>query len=57
MNNLLTIGMPTYKDFDGVYFTIQALKMYHNVENVEILVVDTDEDKDCFFPVLYGGST
>ena len=45
MNNLLTIGMPTYKDFDGVYFTIQALKMYHNVENVEILVVDTDEDK------------
>lgn len=36
----LTIGMATYKDFDGVYFSIQALRMFHDIENVEFLVVD-----------------
>ena len=36
----LTIGMATYNDFDGVYFTVQALKMYHDIEDVEIVVVD-----------------
>ena len=25
----LTIGMATYNDFDGCYFTIQALRLYH----------------------------
>lgn len=37
----LTIGMPTYDDFDGVYFTLQSLKAYHDLEDVELLVVDT----------------
>lgn len=36
----LTIGMATYDDFDGVYFTIQALRLYHDLDNTEILVVD-----------------
>src|SRR4051812_48096136 len=36
----LTIGMPTYNDFDGVYFTIQALRLYQNLEDTEIVVVD-----------------
>lgn len=36
----LTIGMATYQDFDGVYFTLQALRMYHDLENTEILVID-----------------
>ncbi len=36
----LTIGMATYKDFDGVYFTLQALSLYHDLENTELLVVD-----------------
>jgi glycosyltransferase involved in cell wall biosynthesis len=36
----LTIGMATYKDYDGVYFTLQALKLYHNLTDVELLVVD-----------------
>ncbi len=26
----LTIGMATYDDYDGVYFSIQALRLYHN---------------------------
>src|SRR5688500_2535598 len=36
----LTIGMPTYNDFDGVYFTLQALRLYEDLENTELLVVD-----------------
>ena len=42
----LTIGMATYDDFDGVYFTLQALKAYHDLEDIELLVVDT-KPKSC----------
>jgi hypothetical protein len=36
----LTIGMATYNDFDGVYFTIQALRLYQDLADTELLVVD-----------------
>ena len=36
----LTIGMATYDDFDGVYFTLQALRLYQDLSDTEILVVD-----------------
>ncbi|HEY7034157.1 MAG TPA: glycosyltransferase family A protein [Thermomicrobiales bacterium] len=36
----LTIGMATYNDFDGVYFTIQALRLYQDLDDTELLVVD-----------------
>ncbi len=36
----LTIGMATYNDFDGVYFTLQSLRLYHDLEHTELLVVD-----------------
>jgi glycosyltransferase involved in cell wall biosynthesis len=36
----LTIGMACYKDFDGVYFSVQDLRLHHDMEHVEILVVD-----------------
>ncbi len=41
-NRKLTIGMATYDDFDGVYFSVQALRMYHPevTEETEIIVVD-----------------
>lgn len=45
MNKLLTIGMATYDDYDGVYFTIQSLMMYHKIlKNIEyeILVIDNN---------------
>ena len=38
----LTIGMATYDDFDGVFFTIQALKMFHPCENFEFIVLDNN---------------
>lgn len=36
----LTIGMATYNDFDGVYFTLQALRLYQDLDDVELLVID-----------------
>ncbi len=44
---LLTIGMATYDDYDGVYFTIQALRMYHpicQIDEVEFVVIDNNPD-------------
>jgi hypothetical protein len=40
----LTIGMATYDDFDGVYFSIQALRMYHPevIDDIEIIVIDNN---------------
>ncbi len=40
----LTIGMATFDDFDGVYFTIQALRLYHDLREVELIVVDNKPD-------------
>lgn len=36
----LTIGMATYNDFDGIYFTLQSLQLHHDLENTEIVIVD-----------------
>ena len=36
----LTIGMTTYNDYEGVYFTVQALRSYQELDDVEFLVVD-----------------
>jgi hypothetical protein len=39
---LLTIAMATYDDFDGVYFSVQALRLYHRevLDRISILVLD-----------------
>lgn len=36
----LTIGIPTYRDWEGLWATIAALRLYHDVRDIEILVVD-----------------
>ncbi len=38
----LTIGMATYDDYDGVYFTVQSLRLYHPevMDKVHFLIVD-----------------
>lgn len=40
----LTIGMAVYDEYDSVYFTLQAIRMYHSeaLENAEILIVDNN---------------
>lgn len=40
----ITVGMATYRDFDGVYFTLQALRLYHRTHDLEIVVVDNAPD-------------
>jgi hypothetical protein len=49
MKKLLTIGMATYDDFDGVYFSIQALRAYHKILKEidhEILIIDNNPDSE-----------
>ena len=42
----LTIGMLTFDDFHGVYFTLQAIRMYHKevLDQIEMLVIDNNPD-------------
>jgi hypothetical protein len=44
MTPFLTIGMATHNDFDGVYFTVQSLRMHHPEiqRQIEILVLDNN---------------
>ncbi|GLS23898.1 hypothetical protein GCM10007874_69190 [Labrys miyagiensis] len=45
----LTIGMATFDDFDGAYFTLQALRLYHPevAGEVEFILVDNNPDGVC----------
>jgi hypothetical protein len=38
----LTIGMATYDDYDGVYFSIQSIRLFHPevLEHIEFLILD-----------------
>lgn len=51
----LTIGMATYDDFDGAYFTLQSLRMHHpeTADDVEYIVVDNNPDGPCAEPLAY----
>lgn len=42
----LTIGMCVYDDYDGVYFTIQSLRLYHPevMDDIEFIIVDNNPD-------------
>ena len=40
-----TIGMAVYNDYNGAWFTIEALRMYHDLTDCEILVVDNYGDE------------
>jgi len=40
----LTIGMCVYDDFDGVYFTIQSIRMHHKevIDDIEFVVINNN---------------
>ena len=46
MAKKLTIGMATYDDYDGVFFSLQALRLYQlegiAEEDVEFIVIDNN---------------
>ncbi len=45
----LTIGMATYDEYDGVYFTVQALRLHHPevADEIDFLVVDNHPGGPC----------
>ncbi len=45
----LTIGMATYDDYDGVFFSIQAIRLYHSdiLDDIELVVIDNHPDGPC----------
>ncbi|MEM8750559.1 MAG: glycosyltransferase [Pseudomonadota bacterium] len=49
----LTVGMATYDDFDGVYFSVQALRLQNAdlMKDVEILVLDNNPTGVCAAPL------
>jgi len=50
---LLTIGMTTHSDFDGCYFTINSIRLYHPeiLDDVEFLIIDNDPAGPCAKPL------
>lgn len=42
----LTIGMATHNDYDGLYFSIQAIRMYHSeiLKDIEFVIIDNNPD-------------
>jgi glycosyltransferase involved in cell wall biosynthesis len=40
----LTIGMASYKNAEQIWWTVEALRLYHDLTDVEILVVDNFGD-------------
>ena len=42
----ITIGMACYNDFNGVYFTIQAIRMYNKdlLKDIEFIIIDNNPD-------------
>lgn len=45
----ITIGMATFDDYDGVYFSLQAIRLYHPeiLAETEFLVIDNHPDGRC----------
>ncbi len=45
----LTIGMATFDDYDGVYFTVRAIRLYHPsvTPDTEIVIVDNNPEGVC----------
>lgn len=45
-----TIGMPSYNNYVEVFFTVQALRLYHDLKDCEIVVIDNfGDDNLCNF--------
>jgi glycosyltransferase involved in cell wall biosynthesis len=52
----LTVGMATWGDVDGVYFTVQALRAYHDLKDIEILIIDNKGSENLYDWVKAWGS-
>jgi glycosyltransferase involved in cell wall biosynthesis len=53
-----SIGMPSYDNFTEVYFTVQSLRMHHDMSDKEIIIVDNyGDDNLARFVKETGGNT
>jgi GT2 family glycosyltransferase len=45
----LTIGMATFDDYDGVYFSVQAIRLFHPeiLNDVEFVIIDNNPTGPC----------
>jgi Glycosyl transferase family 2 len=45
----LTIGMATYDDYDGVYFSVQSIRLHHPevLDRIEFVIIDNNPDGKC----------
>jgi len=45
----LTIGTCVYDDYDGLFFTIQSLRMYHKevMDRVEFVIINNNPGSKC----------
>lgn len=45
----ITIGMATFDDYDGVYFSLQTIRLFHPeiMDDTEFLVIDNHPDGPC----------
>lgn len=46
MSSKLTIGISTFNDYDGLFFSIQSLRMYHSSNRLEFVVIDNNPDSE-----------
>jgi hypothetical protein len=42
---MFTVGIATYDDYSGLYFTIQSLRLYHQLVN-EIIIIDNNPNSE-----------
>lgn len=44
----LTVGIPTYDDFDGLYFTLQSIRFHHQevMDDIEFVIIDNNPSSD-----------
>lgn len=40
---MLTIGMAAYRDWEGVWSTLESLQLFHDLDGVEVFVLDGDD--------------
>ena len=42
---MFTVGIATYDDYSGLYFTIQSIRLYHQLVN-EIIIIDNNPNSE-----------
>jgi hypothetical protein len=49
MKKKLTIGIATHDDFDGIFFTIQSIRLYHPevLKDLEFVIIDNNPEGAC----------